>query len=301
MHRSTVPTLSRLLLIVATLATGNVLAQNSGVTPPIWEVRSGGNAVYLLGSIHLGRSDMYPVGQVAEKAYRASKVVALEADPTDQQAIVAAIADTFYQPPESLQNNLPGPLLTRLSRVLERQGIPLEQAQTMKPFMVAMTLASIEYAKAGFDLSLGVDMHYARRAKQDGKPVVELESFGGQIALMNSMSDRLQESLLQVTLDSIENGEIASQVDAMINAWKSGDGKKLHDAVSAEERKLPAALAQEFHQKFMRDRNLAMARKIESMLEGSDSHFVAIGAAHLLGQDSILQILSEKGYRVRPL
>jgi uncharacterized protein YbaP (TraB family) len=301
MHRSIVPTLSRLLLIVATLATGNVLAQNSGVTPPIWEVRSGGNAVYLLGSIHLGRSDMYPVGPVAEKAYRASKVVALEADPTDQQAIVAAIADTFYQPPESLQNHLPGPLLTRLSRVLERLGIPLEQAQTMKPFMVAMTLASIEYAKAGFDLSLGVDMHYARRAKQDGKPVVELESFGGQIALMNSMSDRLQESLLQVTLESIENGEIPSLVDAMINAWKSGDGKKLHNAVSAEERKLPAALAQEFHQKFMRDRNLAMARKIESMLEGSDSHFVAIGAAHLLGQDSILQILSEKGYRVRPL
>jgi uncharacterized protein len=301
MRRSIARHLSRLLLIAATLATGNVLAQNSTVTPLIWEVRSEGNVVYLLGSIHLGRSDMYPVGPVVEKAYRASKVVALEADPTDQQAIVAAIMDTFYEPPESLQNNLPGPLLTRLSRVLERLGIPLEQAQTMKPFMVAMTLASLEYAKAGFDPSLGVDMHYARRAKQDGKPLVELESFGGQIALMNSMSDRLQESLLQATLESIENGEIPALVDAMINAWKSGDGKQLQSAVSAEERKLPAALAQEFHRKFMSDRNLAMARKIESMLEGPDAHFVAIGAAHLLGEDSILQILSANGFRVRPL
>jgi len=144
-------------------------------------------------------------------------------------------------------------------------------------------------------------MHYARRAKEDGKAVAELESFGGQIALMNSMSDRLQESLLQVTLESIENGEIPSLVEAMINAWKAGDGKKLQNAISAEERKLPAALAQEFHRKFMRDRNITMASKIESMLKGSDAHFVAIGAAHLLGQDSIVQILSEKGYRIRPL
>jgi hypothetical protein len=118
---------------------------------------------------------------------------------------------------------------------------------------------------------------------------------------MNNMSDRLQENLLQVTLESIDKGEIPALVDLMVNAWKSGDGKKLQDAVSAEERKLPAALAQEFHRIFISDHNIAMAGKIETMLKGSDAHFIAIGAAHLLGQDSVLQILSEKGYRVRPL
>ena len=301
MRRPIARHLSRLLLIVATLAAGNVLAQKSGVTPLIWEVRSAGNAVYLLGSIHLGRSDMYPMGPVVEKAYQASKVVALEADPTDQQAVMTAISDSLYQPPESLQKNLPGPLLARLSSTLERYGIPLEQTQTMRPFLVAITLASIEYAKAGFDPMLGVDMHFARRARQDGKPLVELESFGAQIALMSEMSDRLQESLLQVTLESIDKREIPALVDTMVNAWKSGDGKKLHDTVSAEEHKLPAALAQEFHRKFMSDRNIAMTEKIEAMLKGSDVHFIAIGAAHLLGQGSVLQILSEKGYRVRPL
>jgi uncharacterized protein YbaP (TraB family) len=301
MHRSIVRPLSCLLLLVATLAAGNVLAQKSGVTPLIWEVRSAGNAVYLLGSIHLGRSDMYPMGPVVEKAYQASKIVALEADPTDQQAVMAAISGSLYQPPETLQKNLPGPLLTRLSRTLERYGIPLEQAQPMKPFLVAITLASIEYARAGFDPSLGVDMHFARRAGQDGKPLVELESFGGQIVLMNSMSDRLQESLLQVTLESIDKGEIPALIDSMVNAWKSGDGKKLQDAVSTEEHKLPAALAQEFHRKLMSDRNIAMAEKIETILKGSDVHFIAVGAAHLLGQDNVLQILSQKGYRVRAL
>jgi uncharacterized protein YbaP (TraB family) len=75
----------------------------------------------------------------------------------------------------------------------------------------------------------------------------------------------------------------------------------LQDAVSAEELKLPAALAQEFHRKLMSDRNIAMAEKIETILKGSDAHFIAVGAAHLLGQDNVLQILSEKGYRVRPL
>jgi len=301
MHRSITRHLSRLLLLVAALAAGNVLAQKTGATPLIWEVRSAGNAVYLLGSIHLGRSDMYPMGPVVEKAYQASKIVALEADPTDQQAVMAAISGSLYQPPENLQKNLPGPLLARLSRTLERYGIPLEQAQQMKPFLVAITLASIEYAKAGFDPSFGVDVYLARRAKQDGKRLVELESLGGQMALMNNMSDRLQENLLQVTLESIDNGEIPALVDSMAKAWKTGDGKKLQDAVSAEERKLPAALAQEFHRKLMSDRNIAMAEKIETILKGSDAHFIAVGAAHLLGQDNVLQILSQKGYRVRPL
>jgi len=301
MHRSVARHLSSLLLFFAAFAAGNALAQKSGVTPLIWEVRSQANAVYLLGSIHLGRSDMYPMGPVVEKAYQASKIVVLEADPTDQESIMGAISASLYEPPESLQKNLPGPLLARLSRTLERYGIPLEQAQPMKPFLVAITLASMEYAIAGFDPSLGVDMHFARRARQDGKPLVELESFGGQIALMNNMSSRLQESLLQETLESIDNGEIPALVDSMVNAWKSGDGKKLQDAVSAEERKLPAALAQEFHRKLISDRNIAMAGKIETMLKKSVAAFIAIGAAHLSGQDSVLQILSEKGYRVRPL
>jgi len=301
MHRSIARHLSSLLLFFAAFAAGNALAQKSGVTPLIWEVRSEANAVYLLGSIHLGRGDMYPMGPVVEKAYQTSKIVVLEADPTDQESVMEAISVSLYQPPESLQKNLPVPLLARLSRTLERYGIPLEQVQPMKPFLVAITLASIEYAKAGFDPSLGVDMHFARRAKQDGKPVVELESFGSQMALMSNLSDRLQESMLQVTLDSIDKGEIPALVGSMVDAWKSGDGIRLLDTVSAEERKLPAAVAQEFHRKFMSDRNIAMVGKIESMLKEPDVHFIAIGAAHLLGQDSVLKILSEKGYRVRPL
>ncbi len=301
MYRSIARHLPSLLLLVAALAAGHSLAQQTGATPLIWEVRSAGNAVYLLGSIHVGRSDMYPMGPVVEKAYQASKIIALEADPADQNAVMAAISDSLYQPPETLQKNLPAPLLGRLSKTLERYGIPLEQAETMKPFLVAITLASIEYVNAGFDPSLGVDIHFARRARKDGKPLVELESFGGQIALMNNMSARLQESLLQETLDSIDSGEIPALVDSMVNAWKSGDGKKLQDAVSTEEDKLPAALAQEFHRKLVSDRNIAMAGKVETMLKGSDVHFIAIGAAHLLGQDSVLQILAEKGYRVRPL
>ena len=301
MHRLINRYLCRLLLLVTALAAGNVLAQKTGAAPLIWEVRSAGNAVFLLGSIHLGRSDMYPMGPAVEKAYQASKIVALEADPTNQQAVMAAISSSLYQPPETLQKNLPEPLMARLSSTLERYGIPLEQAQRMKPFLVAITLASIEYAKAGFGPSFGVDMHFAGRARQDGKPLVELESFEGQMALMNNMSDRLQENLLQVTLESIDKGEIPALVDSLVNAWKSGDGRQLHEAVSTEERNLPAALAQEFHRKLMTERNIEMAGKIETMLKGADAHFIAIGAAHLLGQDSVLQILSEKGYRVRQL
>ena len=301
MHRFIARHLFRLLLLVAALASGTVLAQQSDSTPPLWEVRSAGNAVYLLGSIHVGRGDMYPMGKAVETAYQKSTIVALEADPANQQAVIAAISASLYQPPETLREKLPGPLLARLSRTLERSGIALEQVLPMRPFLVAITLASIEYAKAGFDASLGVDMHFASRARRDGKQLVELESIEGQMALMNNMSGPLQESLLHITLESVDNGEIPLLVGSMVRAWKSGDREKLLDAVSAEERKLSPTLAREFHLKLMTDRNVAMVAKIEAMLKGTDAYFIAIGAAHLLGKDSIVQILSEKGYQVRPL
>ena len=62
----------------------------SGSTPLIWEVRSPTNTVYLFGTIHVGARKMYPLSPAVEQAYAASHVLALEADPTDQAAALAA-------------------------------------------------------------------------------------------------------------------------------------------------------------------------------------------------------------------
>src|SRR6476619_7597474 len=65
-------------------------AQN-GSTPLIWEARSATNTVYLFGTIHVGARKMYPLSPAVEKAFAAARVLALEADPTDQAAAVAAV------------------------------------------------------------------------------------------------------------------------------------------------------------------------------------------------------------------
>jgi uncharacterized protein YbaP (TraB family) len=84
-------------------------------------------------------------------------------------------------------------------------------------------------------------------------------------------------------------------------AWRTGNMDKLGAVLLAEERRLPVAMAKEFHLRFLTERNVAMVQRIERMLANGDRVFVAVGAMHMVGEDGIPALLGAKGYEVRPL
>ncbi len=290
--------LSRVFLLVAALFSAASLAQQTTATLPLWEVRSDTNTIYLFGTIHVGRSDFYPLPREVERAYSASKALVLELDPTDTNAFTAALPVALYQPPDNLENHVSKKTSEKLRTVLQRYGVSLEQVRQMKPFMVMLTLTSLEYTRLGYDATAGLDYHLAQRASRETKPIVQLESAAGQLAMLNNMSAELQAELLRITLEEIGGDEVAALVKEMISAWKRGDSVQLAKILSEEERRLPPALASEFHEKFISRRNIEMLGKVERMLKGAEPQFVAIGAGHLTGSDGLVALLSKKGYKV---
>lgn len=289
------------LLLFAALLSSATFASAADTRLPLWEVSSDTSRVYLFGTIHVGKREFYPLTPAVEDAYKRSSAIALEIDSTDVQALSSAISAGLYSPPDQLSDHLPPELQARLNKALARIGVPEEQVQMMKPFMVMLTLTSLEYSRLGYDSAHGLDIHFADRAAKDGKKIVALESAASQFAMMNSLSEQVQRELLEITLQEMEGNEIPPLIEAMVSAWRTSDVGRLESVLAVEERKLSKGAASEFHEKFLTRRNETMTQKIEGMLRDRQAVFVAVGAAHLLGRDGIVALLKQKGYRLRQL
>jgi uncharacterized protein len=275
-------------------------AQN-GSTPLIWEARSPTNTVYLFGTVHVGARKLYPLSAAVERAYLASRVLALEADPTDQSAVLVATQRSTYAPPDGLAHHISPELMGELKKALPAIGLPVEYAEMMRPELLAMTLAMMEVGRQGYDPSLGLDIYLARRAKQDGKRIVELESIAGQLALLSNFSPELQEAMLRSAVEGIATGSLSADVRDLVLAWRTGDEKRLWQLVNKELEELPPAPAQELREQLYDARNREMTEKVAAMLTGSEPTLVAVGVGHLLGDAGIVELLRKKGFTVRRL
>jgi len=262
----------------------------------LWEVRSDKGTLWLFGTVHVGKADFYPLPDAVESAFKRSAVLAVEADVSNQQAITEAAPLMLYTPPDSLDTKLPPPLLARLKQQLSRIGIPYEPIKSMRPFILAGLIAVTEYGKQGYDQSHGVDGHLIQRAILDGKSIVELEGVKAQMALLVGLSEADQEAFLDNGLVTLEKGRTEEQINALIFAWRSGDPDRLLKVV--EDGNAGQRRVQELDEQLLYKRNRDMQVKIESMLVSGKTHFVAVGAMHLVGSRGLVAGLAAKGYKV---
>ena len=273
----------------------------SGSTPLLYEVRSATNTVYLFGTIHVGARRLYPLSAQVEQAFAQARVLALEADPADTDDATAAMKQGMYEAPDTLAGHISPQLYTELTSVLPRVGLPIEFARAMKPYLLAMTIAMMEVQRLGYDPALGLDAHFADRARAEGKPIVELESMTQQMALFGELSSDVQEDMLRLAVSGVVSGDTAAQVAALVKAWSAGDVDGIAHSVLEELADMPPPAAKALRERLYDRRNLAMAEKVAAMLEGSEPHFVAIGAGHLIGPTGLPELLRKQGFAVTRL
>lgn len=276
-------------------------ATAQGGSPLLWEVTSPSTTVYLLGTIHVGSRSMYPLPPVIEKAYARAQVIALEADPADPAGMLTAMGTVMYQPPETLENNVPPALFRDVRDALAANGLPFELAQGMKPYMVSMTLTMMEVGRLGLDASLGIDMHLATRARSDGKRIVELESMAMQLAMLDAMPKATQVAMLESTIKGMKSGTLRRDLEAMVDAWRSGDATRLDEAALRDLKTMPGRTGSDLKEALFDRRNRAMTDKIVQMLARQEIVMVGVGAGHLTGGSGIVELLRARGFNVRRL
>jgi uncharacterized protein YbaP (TraB family) len=266
----------------------------------LWEVASLTNRVYLYGTVHAGKRSFYPLADAVEKAFAESKVLVVEADITDAEAMTKGAQSMLLVPPDRLDKHVSAPVYARFRKQLDRLGVPEPQMAQMKPFTAASLLAFAEWGRQGYHPQYGVDLHLINRARESGKRLAELEGAQVQSSLMDSLSPKESVQAFEGTVAALESGLTREQITGMVNAWQSGDAELLLEVARMYNESVPGA--KELEEKFIWSRHEAMVGKIETyLLERRERVFVAVGALHLAGPRGLVQMLKARGFAVRQL
>jgi uncharacterized protein len=272
---------------------------NTTATAFLWEVKSKSNTVYLFGTVHVGKSEFYPLASVIEDAFKKSKKIVVEADITKADESKEIDSLITFAPPDSLESKISEGLFERVREQLTRLKIPVDGVKNMKPFIVGGFLAVTEFTRLGYDMKYGVDAYLIEKATKEKKPVIELESQLGQIKMLSNMTPMQQEAFLENAVVAIESGTSKEQVVGFVKAWKSGDTKLMETV--AKESTVKGKLTEELDELLIYSRHAEMLKKVEGYLAANESHFIAVGSLHLVGPRGLVELLRTKGYQIRQL
>lgn len=275
------------------LAAGLMPAKAQGL---LWEIKSPTQTMYLFGSIHLAKADFYPLPAAVEAAYQEADTVAVEIDASDAQASEKALPLLRYAAPDNLEKHLSAATWKQLQNIA---GPALAQLQTYKPAVVATGLALSAFGEQGYAAKHGIDLHFIARAKADQKKLVELESVAFQAGVLGGLNDADGDALLSQTLNGFLNGEVQRETQALIDAWKTGDATALASILQASANK--DAGSRKLMKRLLDDRNLTMVEKINALLRQQRKLFVVVGAGHLAGANSMVDLFKQQGWQVRQI
>ena len=261
----------------------------------LWKVQSSRSTVYLLGSIHCLKEDVYPLNQAIENAYESSDKLVVEANINDLGNLdLRTLADrAFYNNDDHVGNHVSPETYRLIKKESKALGMPIELLRMQKPWFLALAFQAMELVRLGYSPEHGVDYHFLTRA-QGKKSILELESLDEQLSLLSGFSDGEQEKFLIYTLETLSSMD--RQVGNMVRAWTSGDAQAMESILS------DAALQDEsiapIFRKLFDERNVRMTSKIEGYLNSSGGYFVIVGAGHLVGKKGLVELLRSKGYVV---
>jgi len=278
-----------LWLLLILLLTVPAQAKNT-----LWQVRAGENTLYLLGSLHVLKKDSYPLPPLMEEIYIASDAVVFETDmdEMDTPAMQKKIVNYGRLPAgQTLQQQLSPPTWQLLQQKMAQLKIPEEKVRQMKPWLCALTLTVTDLERLGFLAQYGLDEHFYARAKQDKKKIIPLESADFQLSLFYSQSRHEQEEFLMQTLTDLQAADALS--GEMESAWKNGDGEKLYSLIAKSFSGYPKQF-----KRLVLQRNKNWLPVLEKILKREQVTLVVVGAGHLVGPGSVVDLLRRKGYLV---
>lgn len=255
-------------------------------------VQKDNQTVYLLGSIHIGDQTIYPLNEKIDVAFEEADHLAVEInieDINETEASQTMMQQGLYQDGTTLSTVVEDEVFKDTVGYLSDLGLNEEMINQFQPWFVTMMLSEVALGKSNLTSENGVDKHFITRATEKKLPIISLESVESQIASISSAPVEEQIESLEITLDSMDIYE--EELTQLIRVWRSGNID-----VIAQLRDL----SEGSEQLAMEERDLLMADKIEGFLNADDgeTYFVVVGALHLAGENSIVDLLETRGYSV---
>ncbi|RLV58149.1 TraB/GumN family protein [Parashewanella curva] len=248
-------------------------------TPPFYKVEYQGKTAFLLGSVHLGKKDFYPLPKPINQAFIDSETLVVEALPDDKTTSTILKAQTA--------STLPVAKSQGYINFCELHLLLCQAIEHMPMWIQATQITLFRLSHLGYHPNLGIDMHFINRAKDKHK--AQLESMEYQLKLLNTIDKKAQLYMLEEAISTPED-----QLENLFIAWRKGDSENINSAVKN-------SMSNSMLKKLLWQRNKPMSAGIIRLMKRAKSGksiFVVIGAGHLESDHSVNHYLKQAGAKV---
>jgi uncharacterized protein len=195
---------------------------------------------------------------------------------------------------QTLQLQLGAQVYERFVTTTRALGVEPAVLDRFRPWFAAITLVQLQLMKMGFDPESGVERRLTGRAVSDRKPIQGLETVREQLEIMARLPEKQQREFLLYSIDDAER--MASEVDELLAAWRGGDATAMAKLLQEGFEEYP-----DLYRPLTVDRNRKWIPQIEQLLDDREDYLVVVGALHLVGTDSVIDLLERKGHKVKQL
>ncbi|MHA6721061.1 TraB/GumN family protein [Sphingomonas sp. RS6] len=284
----------RALLLVFALLLGSCGPAPRAAKPALWAVRDGDTTVYLFGTVHMLRPELRWFDGPVRTAFDRADTLILELvmpPPAETQALLDRLGRTPGDPSVA---SLPPALRERVEAAARASGAPPGNFDREEPWLAALTLSLLPLQKAHYDDANGAEQVLEAAARKAGKRVVGLETAAQQFGYFDRLSPAAQSRMLRATLDGLP---VAGRtLDSAVAAWSKGDTDLLAGILNTDLASNP-----ELRDVLLVQRNRRWAGWITGRMARPGTVFVAVGAGHLAGRDSLVAMLAARGLKVERL
>ncbi len=267
-------------------------AAKADADPALWVVKDADTTIYLFGTIHVLKPGMSWFDEAVKTAFDRSGEVVLELvmpDPAKMQGLVASTGVAPAGTPP-LTEQLPANKRAAFGRAVVDLGLPANALDRYRPWLAATQLSVAPLSKLGYDSANGPEEVITAAAKAAGKPVIGLETAEQQLGYFAGLSDKAQLKFLESTVDELPTVE--KQMARMVDDWARGRPDDLANEMNDSLKDSP-----EVAKVLLTDRNARWADWVKARMDKPGTVFVAVGAGHLAGPDSVQAQLQRMGVK----
>jgi uncharacterized protein YbaP (TraB family) len=255
--------------------------------PALWVVRDKDTTIYLFGTIHILKPGLSWFDSAVKKAFDSSDTLVLELvqpPAAEMQALVMAKG-------VATDGKLPEKERPGLAAGLAALGAPATALDPLKPWLAATALTVQSLQKLGYDPGSGPEHVLTAAAAREHKPVIGLETAAEQLGFFDSLSQPAQITFLSNTIDELP--KLKGSIEDMVGNWSKGDPVALAKLLNDDLDDSP-----EVTKVLLTDRNARWADWIDARMKQPGTVFIAVGAGHLAGDQSVIAQLARHHLKV---
>ncbi len=288
------------LMAAALLLTGGLAAEQPALArptaqsrlaaPALWEVKDEDTTIYLFGTVHVLKPGVEWFRDGVKKAFNGSDELVLEIiEPDNPNEMAGMMGEkALARDGVALSTRLETPPREKYQAAMAAYGLPWQAFEMFNPWMAGLALSVAPLEKLGYKPDLGVEKTLATSARAAGKIIGALETPEQQIGYFAALPMTQQIAFLNSTVDGLSDME--TQFASLIRHWRAGEPEKL-----AEEMNESLEATPELAQVLLFQRNARWAEWIKARLDRPGTVFIAVGAGHLAGRNSVQDQLKALG------